>query len=120
MLLIAKQIENGQAIMVDDDGLAFDLIELNSRDLRPSPIEERKGQLGKLLRPLRRMHTGLMLNEPYEGDGLDFIAVGALVSDLQKSTEGTEPRRHNGLPLAAVAKRRYFSRRLFVRLTETV
>jgi bifunctional non-homologous end joining protein LigD len=48
---------------------AFDLIELDGKDLRPSPIEERKHQLGKLLRSVRRSHTGITLNEHYEGDG---------------------------------------------------
>jgi ATP-dependent DNA ligase len=38
---------------------AFDLIELEGKDLRPAPIEQRKDQLGKLLRSVRRSHTGI-------------------------------------------------------------
>ena len=46
--------------------LAFDLIELNGKDLRRKPIEQRKRQLAKLV---RGPHPGIVLNEVFEGDG---------------------------------------------------
>jgi ATP-dependent DNA ligase len=55
---------NGAAVLC-----AFDLIELDGKDLRPSPIEQRKDQLGKLLQSVRRSHHGITLNQHYEGDG---------------------------------------------------
>jgi bifunctional non-homologous end joining protein LigD len=48
---------------------AFDLIELDGRDLRKAPIEQRKDLLAKVMRPVRRSHPGITLNEHYEGDG---------------------------------------------------
>jgi bifunctional non-homologous end joining protein LigD len=78
---------DGEAIVVDGNGLsvfdllryrqhdgaavlcAFDLIELAGTDLRPSPIEQRKDQLSKLLRSVRRSHHSITLNQHYEGDG---------------------------------------------------
>jgi bifunctional non-homologous end joining protein LigD len=48
---------------------AFDLIELDGDDLRPSPIEYRKGRLEEILRRARRSQTGIALNEHYDGDG---------------------------------------------------
>jgi bifunctional non-homologous end joining protein LigD len=91
--LIAKAVEalparscfiDGEAIVVNSDGLsvfdllryrqhdgaavlcAFDLIELDGKDLRNAPIEQRKGLLGNLVRVI---HYGITLNEHYEGDG---------------------------------------------------
>jgi bifunctional non-homologous end joining protein LigD len=78
---------DGEAIVVDSRGLsvfellryrqhdraavlcAFDLIELDGRDLRKAPIEQRKDLLAKVMRPVRRSHPGITLNEHYEGDG---------------------------------------------------
>src|SRR5258708_5783758 len=69
---------DGEAVCCDDDGLpvfqklrqrrddrhvylcAFDLIELDGKDLRREPIEQRKGALAKLLRGAK---LGLQLNE---------------------------------------------------------
>jgi bifunctional non-homologous end joining protein LigD len=45
---------------------AFDLLELNGKDLRRAPIEERKRILAKLL---SHPHEGIAFNEHYEGDG---------------------------------------------------
>jgi bifunctional non-homologous end joining protein LigD len=45
---------------------AFDLIELDGEDLRPLPLEARKGKLERLL---RRSSHGIVLNEHIEGDG---------------------------------------------------
>jgi hypothetical protein len=45
---------------------AFDLLELDGRDLRRRPIEERKGLLAKLL---NGQQTSIVLNQVYEGDG---------------------------------------------------
>ncbi len=48
------------------DGLPFDVIELDGRDIRRKAIEERKRLLAGLL---RRAHPGTALNQHYEGDG---------------------------------------------------
>jgi bifunctional non-homologous end joining protein LigD len=75
---------DGEAIVCDENGLAdfelirghgtaadavhcaFDLLELDGRDLRRRPIEERKGLLTQLL---RGSNPSLVLNQIYEGDG---------------------------------------------------
>jgi bifunctional non-homologous end joining protein LigD len=77
-------IIDGEAIVVDQNGLsvfdllryrqhdhaaalcAFDLLELDGTDLRPSPIEERKQHLAWAL---RERHHGIALNATYDGDG---------------------------------------------------
>jgi bifunctional non-homologous end joining protein LigD len=45
---------------------AFDLLELDGKDLRREPIEARKQTLTKLL---RGAHSSIILNEHFEGDG---------------------------------------------------
>ena len=45
---------------------AFDLLELDGRDLRHEPIETRKALLAKLL---KGPHVSIVLNEYYEEDG---------------------------------------------------
>ena len=75
---------DGEAIACDDNGLAafdllryrrrdqavtlcaFDLLELDGRDMRGEAIEHRKAALAKLLRPHRE---GIAYNEHYAGDG---------------------------------------------------
>jgi bifunctional non-homologous end joining protein LigD len=75
---------DGEAIVVDESGLsvfeliryrhhdhaavlcAFDLIELNGKDIRGSPIEERKHTLANLL---FRELNGIVFNHHYDGDG---------------------------------------------------
>ena len=75
---------DGEAIVCDANGLAvfdllrrrwhgddvilcaFDLLELDGRDMRRAPIEERKAALAKLL---RKPSNGIALNEHYTGDG---------------------------------------------------
>jgi ATP-dependent DNA ligase len=75
---------DGEMIVTDENGLAvfdllrrrrhdqdevlvaFDLIELEGKDLRPLPIESRKRMLSKLVRGPR---PGIVCNEHYEGDG---------------------------------------------------
>jgi bifunctional non-homologous end joining protein LigD len=75
---------DGEAIVTNGDGVAvfdlvrckrhgdaavlvaFDLIELDGRDLRRQPIEQRKRMLAKLVRD---PHPGIVLNEHYEGHG---------------------------------------------------
>jgi bifunctional non-homologous end joining protein LigD len=75
---------DGEAIVVDERGLsafdllrswrhdhaavlcAFDLIELDGKDLRRVPIEQRKQALAGLLHPER---DGLVLNVQYDCDG---------------------------------------------------
>jgi hypothetical protein len=44
----------------------FDLLEVDGKDLRRAPIEERKGTLAKLL---RHPHTGIAYNQHYDADG---------------------------------------------------
>jgi bifunctional non-homologous end joining protein LigD len=51
---------------------AFDLLELNSEDLRQPPLDERKSKLAKLLRSSR--HSGIALNEHLEADGAKAFA----------------------------------------------
>lgn len=75
---------DGEAIVCDENGLAvfelirghgsktsavlcaFDLLELDGRDLRRRPIEERKGLLAKLLHD---PNLSVVLNEHFEEDG---------------------------------------------------
>jgi bifunctional non-homologous end joining protein LigD len=75
---------DGEAIVCDEAGVAvfdlvrqhrhgpsavlcaFDLIELDGRDLRWLPIEHRKRTLAKTV---RGPHPGIVFNEHYEGDG---------------------------------------------------
>jgi bifunctional non-homologous end joining protein LigD len=75
---------DGEAIVCDENGLAvfelirghgnktsavlcaFDLLELDGRDLRRRPIEERKGLLAKLLHD---PNLSIVLNKHYEQDG---------------------------------------------------
>lgn len=75
---------DGEAVVWDEAGLAifdlvsqrrgwtsavlcvFDLLELDGRDLRRLPIEQRKRTLAKTV---RGPHPGIVLNEHYEGDG---------------------------------------------------
>jgi bifunctional non-homologous end joining protein LigD len=82
-LPVESCIVDGEAIVVDEEGLsvfdllryrcndrvatlcAFDLIEVDGRDLRPNPIEERKEYLSRLVQ--HRDH-GVAINEIYSGD----------------------------------------------------
>jgi bifunctional non-homologous end joining protein LigD len=75
---------DGEAIVSDENGLAvfdlirghgskasavlcaFDLLELDGKDLRREPIERRKALLAKLL---RGSHLSIVLNEHFEEDG---------------------------------------------------
>src|SRR5262249_48012571 len=75
---------DGEAIVCDQNGLAvfdlirrhgslasavlcaFDLLELDGRDLRREPIEKRKALLAKLL---KGQHVSIVLNEHFEDDG---------------------------------------------------
>jgi bifunctional non-homologous end joining protein LigD len=75
---------DGEAIVCDENGLAvfdlirrhgaiatavhcaFDLLELDGKDLRRQPIEERKRLLAKLL---RESHLSIVLNETFDEDG---------------------------------------------------
>jgi bifunctional non-homologous end joining protein LigD len=77
-------IIDGEAIIVDQDGLsifdllryrrhdhaatlcAFDVLELDGKDLRRGPIEERKHHLAWTL---RQQHHGVTLNATYDGEG---------------------------------------------------
>ena len=45
---------------------AFDLLEVDGKEPRRTPIEERKGVLAKLL---SQSHEGIALNQHYDGDG---------------------------------------------------
>ena len=75
---------DGEAIVCDDSGLAafdlirdhgtsarailcaFDLLEVNGKDIRREPIEDRKRRLAGLL---RLPHDGIAINEHFGGDG---------------------------------------------------
>jgi bifunctional non-homologous end joining protein LigD len=83
-LPVCSCLIDGEAIVCDDNGLAvfdlirrhgalasalhcaFDLLELDGRDLRREPIEQRKRLLSKLL---KGHQTSIVLNEVYEEDG---------------------------------------------------
>jgi bifunctional non-homologous end joining protein LigD len=82
-LNVRSCVIDGEAIVTDDRGLAvfelirghdtrqgaelcaFDLIELDGKDIRHTPIEKRKRQLGKLF---GRYQSGIIVNEFFEGD----------------------------------------------------
>jgi bifunctional non-homologous end joining protein LigD len=59
--LISGHGRNGSGILC-----AFDLLEVNGKDIRREPIEDRKRRLSGLL---RLSHDGIALNEHYEADG---------------------------------------------------
>jgi bifunctional non-homologous end joining protein LigD len=59
--LVRRRRHEHEAVLV-----AFDLIELEGKDLRRLPIENRKRMQSKLVRGPR---PGIVLNEHYEGDG---------------------------------------------------
>ena len=83
-LPVSSCLIDGEAIVCDENGLAvfelirrhgalasavhcaFDLLELDGRDLRREPIEKRKALLAKLL---RGSHLSIVLNEHFEEDG---------------------------------------------------
>jgi bifunctional non-homologous end joining protein LigD len=84
-LSVRSCLIDGEAIVCDENGLAdfelirghrtadaihcaFDLLELDGRDLRRRPIEERKGLLAKLPHD-RDSDLSIVLNQHYEGDG---------------------------------------------------
>jgi len=84
VLPVRSCLIDGEAVVCDDTGLAvfdmirgyrhdtaavlcaFDLLEVDGKDLRRAPIEERKGTLAKLL---RHPHTGIAYNQHYDADG---------------------------------------------------
>ena len=83
-LPVSSCLIDGEAIVCDEKGLAvfelirrhgalasavlcaFDLLELDGRDLRREPIEKRKAVLAKLL---KGSHLSIVLNETFEEDG---------------------------------------------------
>ena len=83
-LPIRSCLIDGEAIVCDENGLAvfelirrhgalasavlcaFDLLELDGRDLRREPIEKRKALLAKLL---KRQQVSIVLNEHFDEDG---------------------------------------------------
>ena len=87
---------DGEAIVVDSTGLsvfdllqyrqhdraamlcAFDLIELDGKDLRPAPIEQRKHALANVL---YRERKGIIFNRHYDGDGAIVFVAGSLDLD---------------------------------------
>ena len=62
--LIRHRQHNDAAVLC-----AFDLIELDGKDLRLSPIEDRKRTLAELL---RKKSDGIALNAHYEGDSANI------------------------------------------------
>ena len=85
---------DGEAIVCDENGLAvfelirrhgalasavhcaFDLLELDGKDLRRQPIEIRKSLLAKLL---KGSHSSIVLNEHFEEDGALVFRAGCQV-----------------------------------------
>jgi bifunctional non-homologous end joining protein LigD len=83
-LLVCSCLIDGEAIVCDESGLAvfdlirrhgarasavhcaFDLLELDGKDLRRQPLEIRKHLLAKLL---KGSHLSIVLNEHFEDDG---------------------------------------------------
>jgi bifunctional non-homologous end joining protein LigD len=83
-LPVSSCLIDGEAIVCDENGLAvfdlirrhgalasavlcaFDLLELDGRDLRREPIEKRKALLARLL---KGQNLSLVLNETFEEDG---------------------------------------------------
>jgi len=83
-LQVRSCLIDGEAIVCDESGLAvfdlirrhgalasavlgaFDLLELDGRDLRREPIENRKDLLAKLL---KGQHVSIVFNERFEDDG---------------------------------------------------
>jgi ATP-dependent DNA ligase len=59
---LVRQRRHGPCVVL----CAFDLLELDGRDLRWLPIEHRKQTLAKTV---RGPHPGIVLNAHYEGDG---------------------------------------------------
>ena len=84
LLPVRSCLIDGEAVVCDDTGLAvfdmirgyrhdtsavlcaFDLLEVDGKDLRRTPIEERKGTRAKLL---SHPHEGIAFNQHYDGDG---------------------------------------------------
>jgi bifunctional non-homologous end joining protein LigD len=84
VLPVRSCLLDGEAVVCDENGLAvfdlirgyrhdtaavlcaFDLLEVDGKDLRRAPIEERKGTLAKLL---RHPHAGIAYNQHYDADG---------------------------------------------------
>ncbi len=62
MFELIRRARNGGRVVL----CAFDLIELDGRDLRRVPLEQRKAKLAKLV---RGPHPGVVVNDHYEGDG---------------------------------------------------
>src|SRR5262249_2665665 len=83
-LSVRSCLIDGEAVVCDESGLAvfdlirgyrthagavhvaFDLLELNGKDLRRQPVEIRKHHLAKLL---KGSHLSIVLNEYFEDDG---------------------------------------------------
>src|SRR5438046_6864882 len=83
-LPVRSCLSDGEATVCDENGLAvfdlirrhgavasavhcaFDLLELDGRDLRREPIEKRKALLARLM---RGSHLSIVLNEHFEEDG---------------------------------------------------
>jgi bifunctional non-homologous end joining protein LigD len=83
-LPVSSCLIDGEAIVCDENGLAvfelirrhgafanavlcaFDLLELDGRDLRREPIEQRKALLAELL---KGSHSSIVLNQYYEEEG---------------------------------------------------
>src|SRR3954449_10127731 len=63
-----------QAILV-----AYDVMEVDGKDVRPEPLEERRKRLARLLsRSNKAMRQGIQLSEAITGDGAPFFATPAV------------------------------------------
>ena len=77
---------------------AFDLIELNGEDLRPAPLERRKGN-GKLEKLLSRS-DGIRFSEHLDGDGAIVFAHACKLGARRHRFEAPGP----ALPLRAMQR----------------
>jgi hypothetical protein len=64
--VISSRIDRRHGALASAVLCAFDLLELDRRDLRREPIEKRMALLAKLL---KGSHLSIVLNEHYEEDG---------------------------------------------------
>jgi len=69
-LAVFDLLRHGSRIKTEAVLFAFDLLELDGEDLRPTPIEARKRRLAQIV---RKASTGLHLCEHLHGDGTEIF-----------------------------------------------
>ena len=110
VLPVRSCLLDGEAVVCDENGLAvfdlirgyrhdtaavlcaFDLLEVDGKDLRRAPIEERKGTLAKLLRPPMRASPTISIVTPTARSSTRALARSAArVSCRSGSVRPTDP-----------------------------